>query len=136
MPMGRSGRFVAARRVAAAAYVAVLLGVMTLPAHGGDAEGTRQADGEGLVKDLTKQLAAAPQDASLWHKRAKARLAFEDPVGAAVDASEAIRLAPFVADYRVTRAQLLAVAGRWAEVVADATDGLASGDPRADLFVL
>ena len=96
---------------------------------------TKHTEAEKIIREVTEKLRAAPQKADLWHARAKARMEMDDPLGAISDASEAVRLAPFEPDYRFTRASLLVAQARWAEVVADATDGLPANPNRADLLL-
>src|SRR5665213_602195 len=88
------------------------------------------------VRDQTIALRSNPQKAILWYIRGGARLKLSDPVGALADFSEAIRLAPFDAGFRLTRAQLFATQERWPEVVADTIDGLSADPGRVDLLVL
>ena len=71
-----------------------------------------KSQAEKTVFELTQKLRAAPT-AELWHARAAARIEMEDPVGALADISEAVRLAPFEAGYRLVRARLTAGQGRW-----------------------
>ncbi len=94
------------------------------------------AGAETAVGELTVGLRKTPQNASLWHERGQARLKLSDQIGALADFSEAIRLAPFVAEYRSSRAQLLGLQGRWPEVIADTTDGIAADPKRVDLALL
>ena len=102
----------------------------------GESAETNYATAETEVRELTVSLRNVPQKASLWRARGEARLKMSDPVGALADFSEAIRLAPFEPEYRLSRAKLLAAQGRWAEVVADATDGLAADPKGIELLVL
>ena len=65
------------------------------------------------IRDATTYLRSAPTKASLWHTRGQARLKLNDPVGALADFSEAIRLAPFEAEFRLSRARLYASQAQW-----------------------
>ena len=94
------------------------------------------AAAEQEVRYLTSQLRDDPQQAKIWHARGLARLKLADAAGAGADFSEAIRLAPFNAEFRTSRARLGCAEAHWAEAIADATDGLANDTNRADLYVL
>ena len=103
------------------------------------ARGAPQSAAESLDEQLSAQTTALkvqPQNAALWHARGQTRLKLHDPSGAVGDFTEAIRLDPFKADFRLSRAGLLAAQADWPGVVADVTSGLAVAPAQVDLLVL